>query len=1002
MKRGYSLLACVLAVGVLSSISFQPASAAAPANDNACNSGYTGSGDWTGNNGGNGFGAWSGKITTGGGLFKRGNSGVNDNNSGSPDIDTSCSGGFSWGMNAGGGGGNTAQVTRVFTQGDTASAALLVGQVFTIDMDNGWVDNNNPAGFSLQNSSGETVFDFRYLAGQDYQTNALAPNSSANTGIGYTGHGLRLFFTLTATNACQFQYLKPTNSSATNGWASLRLLTPAHGQAIDRVTMYARGIGGGNSSENNHDLYFNSMSIGCPAFTATVPNTNVCSGSAASFSVSASTLSALAYQWQQSTNGGGGWSLVAGGSGATTATYVTPTTTVADNGKQYRVILSDACVNVVTSSVAVLTVAGSFSITTQPSAQAAYAGGNATFTVVATGTNYQWYKGPAGSGVALSDGGSISGATSATLNLSGVTTNDNNTIFYVVVGGCGGPPQTSNGATLTVFGGIDPFLKTNGINIRNGRGAGDIVPLHGVNLGAWLLMEGWMCPMDSGTLADNYSVIQTLDSRFGVTTEQSLIRTYQTTWITTNDLDNIRALGKNLVRVPIWWADVQSLDGTWRADAFDRLDWVVSNAWQRGIYTLIDFHGVPGGQSSSQSTGQENLNQYWTSTSNQNATASIWSNIAAHFRNNAAVAGYDLMNEPSGAPTQAAIWTMYNNLYQTVRAVDPDHICVMEGTWSGTGIGGQSLNWQWDVLPTPTVYNWSNVVYSMHAYPGATSYAGVVAEVDKQVNDFRNHQSWNVPALIGEFQAYGISTSWLYAVRQFTTNGMSWANWAYKSSNGTVGNSWGVYDPTSSGIPKPNISSDSATTISNEWSQWKTIAGFGITPYLQQYLGEPLAVADAYTATSGVTLSVSLASGVLANDIDINSGQSGIEPSAVFVDGPANGQLNFNTNGAFTYTANAGFAGLDSFRYRVYDNYAYSVNIGTVLIQVNPPPVPAAPTGLTATGSNGVVFLIWNSSLGATNYNLKRGTISGGPYTLIDSNVATTSDTDSGVVNGTT
>lgn len=107
----------------------------------------------------------------------------------------------------------------------------------------------------------------------------------------------------------------------------------------------------------------------------------------------------------------------------------------------------------------------------------------------------------------------------------------------------------------------------------------------------------------------------------------------------------------NLIRVPFWWGDVQTLSGSWRADAFDRMDWVVSNAWQRGIYTLIDFHGPPGGQSSSQSTGQQNQNLYWTSASDQAQTALIWSNVAAHFAGNPAVAGYDLMNEPSGAIT---------------------------------------------------------------------------------------------------------------------------------------------------------------------------------------------------------------------------------------------------------------------------------------------------------------------------------------------------------------
>src|ERR1039457_6973751 len=121
-----------------------------------------------------------------------------------------------------------------------------------------------------------------------------------------------------------------------------------------------------------------------------------------------------------------------------------------------------------------------------------------------------------------------------------------------------------------------------------------------------------MVPMDTAGLADHYSVVQTLANRFGTNTEESLIRTYQNTWIMSNDLDNVRAMGMNLVRVPIMWTDLQRLDGTWRADAFDRLDWVVSNAWQRGIYTLLDLHGVPGGVAPTQSAGTSS-NAYWTS-----------------------------------------------------------------------------------------------------------------------------------------------------------------------------------------------------------------------------------------------------------------------------------------------------------------------------------------------------------------------------------------------------
>lgn len=62
---------------------------------------------------------------------------------------------------------------------------------------------------------------------------------------------------------------------------------------------------------------------------------------------------------------------------------------------------------------------------------------------------------------------------------------------------------------------------------------------------------------------------------------------------------------------------------------------------------------------------------------------------------------------------------------------------------------------------------------------------------------------------------------------------------------------------------------------------------------------------------------------------------------------------------------------------------------------------PATPTGLTATAGNQQVMLSWNSSSGATTYNLQRGTTSGGPYTTISSPTAT-SYTDTSLTNGTT
>jgi fibronectin type 3 domain-containing protein len=61
---------------------------------------------------------------------------------------------------------------------------------------------------------------------------------------------------------------------------------------------------------------------------------------------------------------------------------------------------------------------------------------------------------------------------------------------------------------------------------------------------------------------------------------------------------------------------------------------------------------------------------------------------------------------------------------------------------------------------------------------------------------------------------------------------------------------------------------------------------------------------------------------------------------------------------------------------------------------------PATPTGFTAVAGNAQVALNWTASSGATGYYVKRSTTTGGPYTQIATQ-ATTTDTDTGLTNGT-
>jgi hypothetical protein len=84
---------------------------------------------------------------------------------------------------------------------------------------------------------------------------------------------------------------------------------------------------------------------------------------------------------------------------------------------------------------------------------------------------------------------------------------------------------------------------------------------------------------------------------------------------------------------------------------------------------------------------------------------------------------------------------------------------------------------------------------------------------------------------------------------------------------------------------------------------------------------------------------------------------------------------------------------------------AQSTTIGTAesfsVIFVSGSP-PGVPNDVTATPGNAQATLSWIASAGATGYNVKRATSSGGPYTVIATNIAGLGYTNAALANGTT
>lgn len=260
--------------------------------------------------------------------------------------------------------------------------------------------------------------------------------------------GANANFSVTASGSANtYQWQVSTNggatftdiTGATGTTLSIPNITGALNGNIYHVVISSCGPNGITSSNVT-------LTVNTPAAIATQPaNTSACTGGGdATFTVG-TTGTNVTYQWQVSTNGGGTFTNI---TGATAATLTVTGITSAMNNNVYQVIISNPCTSSITSSQAVLAVSDPAAITTQPSAATICAGSNTSFTIVTAGTGvtYQWQVSTDG-GTTFTD---ITGATSATLNLSAVTSSMNNNQYHVLVFSCSPTGLSSNNVTLTV------------------------------------------------------------------------------------------------------------------------------------------------------------------------------------------------------------------------------------------------------------------------------------------------------------------------------------------------------------------------------------------------------------------------------------------------------------------------------------------------------------------------------------------------------------------------
>ena len=280
-------------------------------------------------------------------------------------------------------------------------------------------------------------------------------------------------------------------------------------------------------------------------------------------------------------------------------------------------------------------------------------------------------------------------------------------------------------------------------------GNSDPVVLRGFGLGGWLNMENFITGYGSSEDLHRQRMRQVL----GHDLYEYFFSTFLETFFGEPDAKYLASIGVNSLRIPLNYRhlDDDLKPGVIREEGFAHLDRAIRACAANGIYSIIDLHAAPGGQS-----GHWHCDtlfhrpQLWEQAGFQERTIGIWQAIAERYRDQAWVAGYNLLNEPA-AENPADLLDLYRRLESAVREVDPRHMLFLDGNRFAREFAD---------LDEP----FPNTVYAVHhypppclfdagPYPGAThgefyDRARVQRDFESMISDLVRRE---VPIWVGEF-----------------------------------------------------------------------------------------------------------------------------------------------------------------------------------------------------------------------------------------------------------
>ncbi|MFD8564067.1 glycoside hydrolase family 5 protein [Streptosporangium canum] len=223
-------------------------------------------------------------------------------------------------------------------------------------------------------------------------------------------------------------------------------------------------------------------------------------------------------------------------------------------------------------------------------------------------------------------------------------------------------------------------LRVSGSRLVDPEGAA--VRLRGVGLGGWMNMENFI----TGYPTNESEMRRSVREALGEERAELFFDRLLTSFFGPQDARLLASMGVNCVRIPVNYRHLESDDRPFEVieHGFRHLDRVVGLLAEHGIYSVLDLHALPGAQNQHwHCDNPTHVASFWRHRHFQDRVVHLWEAIAARYRDQPWVAGYNPVNEP-GDPTGRVIGPFYDRLVKALRAVDPDHVLFLDGNTYST------------------------------------------------------------------------------------------------------------------------------------------------------------------------------------------------------------------------------------------------------------------------------------------------------------------------------